>query len=372
MSSAFGYDMGTSETLGNNMFGTLKKNQSIQKAQFEYGLPGEKLEAQTREGTEGFGISGGALKASKGIKDVIAKGQEIKAGVEGAVTQGRAAVQNVVNTGRNVAQTLNNATQGINRVAGTAIPQIPGAATPAGGGGTYGPRRAPLQTNLATSGDAGQDRTAIRGATQAQKGAVGDLDTAAQSTVKSAIQNHSIAGRNISGSSASDAFDTTNARASIINDGNDARYGLGGSANNLRVGQWGQVSQQLGLNTRGANAAGATNAHATPLGQSNSGTSALADAASDAEQGAKSALSAGLETAGGVLDALGPVGDLLGVGMAIFGGVEGAAKQASEMAAQKTEQAVIDAPIQSTSVIGVGKSLDTSHPGMGGPSASHF
>ena len=73
----------------------------------------------------------------------------------------------------------NDATQGINGIAGTATPQMPGAA----GGGTCGPARAPLQTNLATSGDAGQDRTAMRGATQAQKGAVGDFRTASRCSV---------------------------------------------------------------------------------------------------------------------------------------------------------------------------------------------
>ncbi len=370
MSSSFGYDMNTSQDLSNTMMGTLKKNQAIAKSQFDYLKPGEALEAQTRQGMEGFGISSGLLKTIKGTKDVIQKAQAAKTAVTSAVSDAQTA-------GRNVSTTVNNAVGAVNRAAGTNIPSVPGAATAPGAptpgqapAPKYGPQRAPLDTNMASSGDVTTDRSAIRAQTQAQKGAVGDLDDAAGSTVKSAIQNHPIAGRSLSGATTNEAFDTINARSSIINDGNDARYGLGGSTNNLRMGAWGQHTQQMGLNNTGSNAPTATNAHATNPGGGAAGD--LGDAAADAgEAVAKTGLAAGLETAGTVLDALGPIGDLLGVGMAIFGGIEGAKKQSSEESAQAATQKVVDAPTQQTVVTGVAKTLDTSQGGSQ-PTSVHF
>lgn len=373
MSSSFGYDMGTTQDLSNTMFGTMKKNQQIAASQFDYMKPGEALEKQTREGDMGFGIAGGLLKGIKGTKDVIQKAQDAKTAVTGAITDAQTA-------GRNVATTVNNAVGQVNKLAGTSIPSIPGAAqgSAAAEGPKFGPQRAPLETNLASTGDKAADKTAIRGASSAQQGAVGDLDTAGQAAVKSQIQNHPIAGRNIgsgSGASTDDAYETMNSRASIINDGNEARYGLGGSTNNLRMGQWGNTTQQMGLNNTGGNAPTSTNAHATPDSSGPSSSSGLGEAGADAadagEQLAKTGLSTGLEVAGGILDALGPVGDLLGVGMAIFGGIEGAKKQGAEEDAQAATQKVIDAPTQQTVVTGVGKTLDTSQGGSA-PSAVHF
>jgi hypothetical protein len=393
MSSSFGYDMNTSEDGSNEMFGTLKKNQAIAKAQFDYLKPGEALKTQIRQGTEGFGISGSALKAIKGTKDVIQKAQAAKT----AVT---AAVNDVTTAGRNVQTTVNNAVGTVNRVAGLNIPSIPGnipsipgnipsipglpsipgnipsipglpsipGAAPAPGaaqGPKYGPTRAPLDTNMASSGNVNTDRSAIQGATQAQKAAVGDLDDAASSTIKSSIQAHPIAGRSLTGATTSEAFDTINARSSIINDGNDARFGLGGTPNNLRMGLYGHYTRQLGLNNTGGNAPGAANAHASPAG----GVGAdLGDAAEDL---GKSGLSLGLETAGTVLDALGPIGDLLGVGMAIFGGIEGAKGQAGEIKSQARTQKIIDAPTQQTVVTKVSRTLDTSQGGSQ-PTSVHF
>ena len=218
---------------------------------------------------------------------------------------------------------------------------------------------------MASSGNVNTDRSAIQGATQAQKAAVGDLDDAASSTIKSSIQAHPIAGRSLTGATTSEAFDTINARSSIINDGNDARFGLGGTPNNLRMGLYGHYTRQLGLNNTGGNAPGAANAHASPAG----GVGAdLGDAAEDL---GKSGLSLGLETAGTVLDALGPIGDLLGVGMAIFGGIEGAKGQAGEIKSQARTQKIIDAPTQQTVVTGVSRTLDTSQGGSQ-PTSVHF
>jgi hypothetical protein len=81
-----------------------------------------------------------------------------------------------------------------------------------------------------------------------------------------------------------------------------------------------------------------------------------------------------MEVGGEVLDALGPVGDLLGLGMSIFGGVEG--KKHAEDIKQGGIKAQAAMAQGASSIKTAGSSittatLDTSHPAMA-LAASHF
>tara|TARA_R110002072_G_scaffold24198_6_gene82653 strand:- start:1414 stop:2886 length:1473 start_codon:yes stop_codon:yes gene_type:complete len=93
----------------------------------------------------------------------------------------------------------------------------------------------------------------------------------------------------------------------------------------------------------------------------------IASGASKAVEG----ISTGLEVAGGVADALGPIGDLIGLGMSIFGGVEEhkeheQEKQANQQAQQTIAQKPEESTQQATSV-----SLDTSKQAQASV-ASHY
>ena len=74
------------------------------------------------------------------------------------------------------------------------------------------------------------------------------------------------------------------------------------------------------------------------------------------------AVSSGLETAGVVADALGPVGDLIGLGMSIFGGVEEKHEHAKEVQASQKAQQAVSQPVKSVTTQATGLSLDTSKP----------
>jgi len=82
-------------------------------------------------------------------------------------------------------------------------------------------------------------------------------------------------------------------------------------------------------------------------------------------------VSKGLETAGVVADALGPIGDLLGLGMAIFGGIK--AHQAHERAEQSNVEASQQVSQQAQQQTGAttGVSLDTSKPAQA-VASSHY
>lgn len=82
-------------------------------------------------------------------------------------------------------------------------------------------------------------------------------------------------------------------------------------------------------------------------------------------------LSAGLETAGAVADALGPIGDILGLGMAIFGGIEDDKIQKKGVDANKSAQAQIQAPVQGNVSQSANVSLDTAQKAQIGAS-SHY
>lgn len=101
------------------------------------------------------------------------------------------------------------------------------------------------------------------------------------------------------------------------------------------------------------------------------GVSAVGEDVASGASKAVEGISAGLETAGAVADALGPIGDLIGLGMSIFGGVEEhkeheQEKQANQQAQQTIAQKPEESTQQSTSV-----SLDTSKQAQASV-ASHY
>ena len=92
------------------------------------------------------------------------------------------------------------------------------------------------------------------------------------------------------------------------------------------------------------------------------GKGVMATGADIANVGSKAVagVSAGLETAGAVADALGPIGDLVGLGMAIYGGIEGHREHAEDASANQSAQGQMSKPISGETQQTTNVSLDTS------------
>lgn len=84
--------------------------------------------------------------------------------------------------------------------------------------------------------------------------------------------------------------------------------------------------------------------------------------------------SKGLEAGASVLDALGPIGDILGIGMAIFGGIEQHREKKEAMESSQSAEAQVknsSAPTTKGLVASTNVSLDTSKQ-QGVSVASHY
>ena len=92
------------------------------------------------------------------------------------------------------------------------------------------------------------------------------------------------------------------------------------------------------------------------------GKGVMATGADIANVGSKAVagVSAGLETAGAVADALGPIGDLVGLGMAIYGGIEGHREHAEDQTANIVAQGHLATPLAGQTQQATNVSLDTS------------
>jgi hypothetical protein len=81
----------------------------------------------------------------------------------------------------------------------------------------------------------------------------------------------------------------------------------------------------------------------------------------DAGEGLSTGLDAGIGAAEGIVDSLGPIGDIIGLGMAIFGGIKAHEEHKEEEAsAQKQQQAINQLPSTqtiNTASVGVGGSV---------------
>lgn len=154
----------------------------------------------------------------------------------------------------------------------------------------------------------------------------------------------------------------------ILNQGNQTiNSNLGNLGQNIRQ------NLNTGLNdVKGALADTNQNIHGA-IQQLSSRMDDLGQTTSDIAKGTSGLLEGGLEGAAGVMDMLGPVGDLVGLGMAIFGGVEAHKQAKVEKESEDQSQAVMNQPVQAPVVSGqnVSASLDTSHPAQA-VASSHY
>tara|TARA_R100001463_G_scaffold1643_2_gene7194 strand:- start:4031 stop:5167 length:1137 start_codon:yes stop_codon:yes gene_type:complete len=128
-----------------------------------------------------------------------------------------------------------------------------------------------------------------------------------------------------------------------------------------------------------------TNPHAAGTGSGEEAPTIIGGAGGEEEAGADAAgaiakkaatqvgskLATGLGIAGDVLDALGPIGDLIGLGLSIFGGVEGAKEAKAKETAQKQETQQLNKPLPKPGA-STGATFSTLK-GMGqAPVSAHF
>ncbi len=99
----------------------------------------------------------------------------------------------------------------------------------------------------------------------------------------------------------------------------------------------------------------------------------VAQRVGDATSGLSDGLEGGLGIAEGVVDTLGPIGDLVGLGMGIFGGIEAHKEAEEKEASAKQQQQAVDnlpnANVTHTGVVNVG---NTAQPQMGQSAMSHY
>lgn len=175
--------------------------------------------------------------------------------------------------------------------------------------------------------------------------------------------------------------------------------GSGDNAGNDMLGKLGStLKQRVGATLKGANAPTASNAHAPNMGDNFLDTKPISiggaggtedsigskiaggvrsmvgdDVANTASRVAGVA-GKGLEAGASVLDALGPIGDILGIGMAIFGGIEQHREKKEAMESSQSAEAQVknsSAPTTKGLVASTNVSLDTSKQ-QGVSVASHY
>ena len=132
------------------------------------------------------------------------------------------------------------------------------------------------------------------------------------------------------------------------------------------------AANQVGGQARGALADASSNVHAGLQGLSTTAGQVGDDIASGVSK-AQGVIDAGISTAGTVLDALGPIGDILGVGMGIFGGVEDAITHHKAAEQAKDAEATMKQPVANATPAAqtTSTTLDTSKISQASASA-HF
>lgn len=119
----------------------------------------------------------------------------------------------------------------------------------------------------------------------------------------------------------------------------------------------GQMRNRIGGNPMVQNAHAAIN---TAGDDAMDAAGKVASGASKAAEGVYSAVG----VAGDVMDALGPIGDLIGLGLGIFGGVEAHKEQEQKQQATKQAQEVASQPTLKTSGAAVTTTLDSKNAGQ--------
>jgi len=97
------------------------------------------------------------------------------------------------------------------------------------------------------------------------------------------------------------------------------------------------------------------NPHANLSGATDDWVSKVSSTASKVGEG----VDTGLGIAGDVMDAFGPVGDLIGLGLSIFGGIEGHKAEEQKEQAQNQQQQLVAKPIQTNVAGQIGATLKT-------------
>ena len=219
--------------------------------------------------------------------------------------------------------------------------------------------RQPGASVLAQVAGGGRSR-AVAGATQNLAGRANPMNVANSLTgagdnsanaqlagLKNALTNTSRAGENATGSLAKAS---TNIHADVSGALEEMKGQMGDALSNIQS-HLSNVSSQVASVGKGVEGVGED----------------VANVATKAIGG----VSAGLETAGVVADALGPIGDLVGLGMAIFGGIKAhEAHERAEKANEQAQQQVSQAP-QTASMASTTASLDTAKQAQAG-AVSHY
>lgn len=113
------------------------------------------------------------------------------------------------------------------------------------------------------------------------------------------------------------------------------------------------------LNNVSTNKPSMPNPHASLSGATEDTDNLISKATSTASK-VSEGVDAGLGVAGDVMDALGPIGDLIGIGLSIFGGVEGHKAEEQKEQAQQQQASQVAKPIVTSSAAPIGATLKTS------------
>lgn len=416
-SSAAGYNQSSFQGMS-NMGAQFEAQRMRSSAMLEYEEPDMKRKDMDDDVNEGLGTSGGLSKFGKGAKDFYSKYQEIK---------GKA---------QKVQQAASDAKDALAAAARPNAPGSSTQEPLKGSGGDR--LQDPGANIQPGSQEETYAKLAQKSVNEGHATTVGNMDDVTAAQTKALIKQDPIASQNpmASGNSIEDTNKILNARSDIIDSkvsnvqdaGKTTNNGVravdntiddlggdlidpaqrvqaagsyvksamsklfGGAGNTADAG--GQIAGSVrqaannGLGAaRGAMANAANNVHATVQGAQSTLSGATDDAANMAGKaistgtkvmdGVDDAVSMGskvLTGASTVLDALGPIGDLLGLGMAIFGGVEAHHQEKIEAAAQSKAEGAMAAPTSSMTAANTAMTtgtLDTSHPGQA-VAAAHF
>ena len=372
-----------------------------------------------KEGEMGGGATAGLMKVAKGVKDVATSYQD--AGK--AISDAKNTVQNFGRGGEGAGK-LMESMMNDPRFANNKIIQMykntitgGGKAPIGGGGGTNTPQGIDKPTALPSNNTPGQlpanAKQGLLDTEQSHNDALSQMSDADKASTTSKILADPVAGQNFkaSGMAYNDRVGVLNARTGIIGDAIDDVNGRVASASanvtrglvgnlaspgqqgvGLRVGQTlsGQggvainnnmaqlngdlrtAANQVGGQARGALADASSNVHAGLQGLSTTAGQVGDDIASGVSK-AQGVIDAGISTAGTVLDALGPIGDILGVGMGIFGGVEDAITHHKAAEQAKDAEATMKQPVANATPAAqtTSTTLDTSKISQASASA-HF
>ncbi len=367
LATTSGYDSsigGLNQAHGNWAEAYAGSSRAGQQALFDYMKPTKDKE-RDEEIQEGGGGVMASLKGVQGAKALYDKGGDVVAGAKDLasnITTGAQRLQagagQVIAQGKEVAGRLGGRLAGFNPQAvqgdiESAVPKAPMVAdAPARPTGDLS------GLDLPTAGIKPID------APGQSSNVIGDVINQARGRVAQNIEpmagDIKAVGGDISGSMKN--------VGNILNQGNQTiNSNLGNLGNNIRQ------NLNTGLtDVKGALADTNQNIHGA-IQQLSSRMDDLGQTTSDIAKGTSGLLEGGLEAGAGIMDMLGPVGDLVGLGMSIFGGIEAHHQAKEDREGEEKSQAVMSAPVQAPVVSGqnVSASLDTSHPAQASAS-SHY